>query len=308
VTAGLGEGQTNTWLEIAVEVAGIDAETVADAFRQCCSGGVAIEPAARLDGEAYVVDGDAAAVVKGYLPPGEDSADVRRSLRLALRFAPLERPPRWRRARRLREQDWRDSWKRYFRPRRIGRRLLVKPSWAAYEVAAGDTVIEIDPGMAFGTGQHPTTAICLRALEERVRPGDAVLDLGAGSGILAIAAARLGAKRVLALDIDPQAVKAARENSAANVVAEVVEVREGTLPDDAAGERFDLAVANISGLTIERLAPAFAESLREGGTLIVSGFLEDTADGLSRALEAAGFRVGRVDAEGVWRAITARRR
>ncbi|MDO8611938.1 MAG: 50S ribosomal protein L11 methyltransferase [Dehalococcoidia bacterium] len=303
--------EAGRWLEIAVEVAGIDAETVADAFRQCCSGGVAIEPSARLEGEAYVVDGDAAAVVKGYLPPGEDSAGVRRSLRLALRFAPLERPPRWRRARRLREEDdWRDSWKRYFRPQRIGKRLLVKPSWATYEVAAGDTVIEIDPGMAFGTGQHPTTAMCLRALEESAsggRPGDAVLDLGAGSGILAIAAARLGAKRVLALDIDPQAVKAARENAAANGVADVVEVREGTLPEGAPTERFDLAIANISGLTIERLAPAFAESLREGGTLIVSGFLEDAVDGLSRALEAAGFRMERVDAEGVWRAITAAR-
>jgi ribosomal protein L11 methyltransferase len=299
--------EAGRWLEIAVEVAGIDAETVADAFRQCCSGGVAIEPAARLEGEAYVVDGDAAALVKGYLPPGEDSAGVRRSLRLALRFAPLERPPRWRRARRLREEDWRDSWKRYFRPQRIGKRLLVKPSWATCEVAAGDTVIEIDPGMAFGTGQHPTTAMCLRALEERLRPGDAVLDLGAGSGILAIAAAGLGAKRVLALDIDPQAVKAARENAAANGVQGVVEVREGTLPEGAPGERCDMVVANISGLTIERLAPAFAESLHEGGTLIVSGFLEDSVDGLSRALEAAGFRMKRVDAEGVWRAITAAR-
>jgi ribosomal protein L11 methyltransferase len=286
-------------------VAGIDAETVADAFRQCCSGGVAIEPAARLDGETYVVDGDAAAVVKGYLPPGEDSAGVRRSLRLALRFAPLERPPRWRRARRLREEDWRDSWKRYFRPQRIGRRLLVKPSWATYQATAGDTVIEIDPGMAFGTGQHPTTAMCLRALEERLRPGDAVLDLGTGSGILAIAAARLGAERVLALDTDPQAVKAARQNAAANGVASTVEVREDTLPEGAGEERFGLIVANISSLTIERLALAFADSLRDGDTLIVSGFLEDTVEALSGALTAAGFRVERVDAEGVWRAITA---
>jgi len=315
-TEGRGEGGSvaasskDTWLEIAVEVAGIDAETVADAFRQCCSGGVAIESAARLEGEAYVVDGDAAAVVKGYLPPGEDSAGVRRSLRLALRFAPLESPPRWRRARRLRQEDWRDSWKRYFRPQRIGKRLVVKPSWATYEVAAGDTVIEIDPGMAFGTGQHPTTAMCLRALEESAsggRPGDAVLDFGTGSGILAIAAARLGAKRVLALDIDPQAVKAARQNAAANGVADAVEVREGTLPEGASTERFGLAVANISSLTIARLAPAFAESLRDGGTLIVSGFLEDTVDELSRALAAAGLRIERVDDEGVWRAITARR-
>lgn len=295
------------WLEIAVEVAGIDAEAIAETFREHCPGGVAIEPAFRSLGDRDIVDGDGPALVKGYLPPGADSARVRRSLRIALRFAPLENPPRWRRARRLPEEDWRDSWKRYFRPQRIGRRLLIKPSWATYEVTAADTVIEIDPGMAFGTGQHPTTAMCLRALEERLRPGEAVLDLGTGSGILAIAAARLGAGRVLALDVDPQAVKAARENAARNGVQDTVEVRAGTLPEGARGERFDLIAANISGVTIERLAVAFADTLKDSGTLIVSGFLEDAVEGLGRAFAAAGLRVNQTEAEGVWRAITAGR-
>ncbi len=297
--------KANEWIEIAVEVAGIDAETVADAFRQHCSGGVAIEPATRPGDDDRVVDGDAPALVKGYLPPGADSARVRRSLRIALQFAPLESPPRWRRARRLPEERWRDSWKRYFRPQRIGRRLLVKPSWTTYNVKSGDAVIEIDPGMAFGTGQHPTTAMCLRALEDRMRPGDGVLDLGTGSGILAIAAARLGAARVLALDTDPQAVQASRENVAANRVEDVVEVVEGTLPDGARGERFDLLVANISGLTIERLAGALADALKDSGTMVVSGFLEDAAGGLRRVFAAAGLTVERVEAEGVWRAMVA---
>ena len=293
------------WLEIAVEVAGIDAETVADALRQHCPGGVAIEPTVRPRDDGYVVDGDEPALVKGYLPPGEDSVRVRRSLRLALRFAPLERPPRWRRARRLPEERWRDSWKRYFRPRRIGRRLLVSPSWATYRTRTGDTVIEIDPGMAFGTGQHPTTAMCLRALEERLRRGDEVLDVGTGSGILAVAAAKLGARRVLALDIDPQAVKAARDNAVANGVGDVVEVREGTLPDSVAGERFDLIMANISGLTLERLAASLAGALRDGGALIVSGFLEDAVAGLGSVFAEAGLRVDGVEADGVWRAMVA---
>lgn len=293
------------WLEIAAEVAGIDAETIADAFRQHCPGGVAIEPTVRPQDDGYVVDGDAPALVKGYLPPGADSVRVRRSLRLALRFAPLERPPRWRRARRLPEERWRDSWKRYFRPRRIGRRLLVRPSWATYRARAGDTVIEIDPGMAFGTGQHPTTTMCLRALEERVRRGDEVLDLGTGSGILAVAGAKLGARRVVALDIDPQAVKAARENAAANGVGDVVEVREGTLPESMAAERFDIIVANISGLTLERLAGAFGVALKNGGALIVSGFLEDAVAGLGRVFAEAGLRVDGVEADGVWRAMVA---
>lgn len=296
---------TEDWTEIAVEVAGIDAETVADAFRQSCPGGVAIEPSSRLRDDAYVADGDAPALVKGYVAPSEDATAVRRSLRTALRFAPLQSPPRWRRSRRLREADWRDAWKRYFKPRRVGERLVVKPSWATYEVAAGDAVIEIDPGMAFGTGQHPTTAMCLRALEERLRQGDRVLDLGTGSGILAIAAARLGAERVLALDIDPQAVKAARANAAANGVDTLVEVREGTLPEGSSSERFDVVVANISGLTIERLAGDMAAALTDGGTLVASGFLDDTVEGLSRALAAAGLEIDRVDAEGVYRCITA---
>ncbi len=293
------------WLEIAAEVTGIDAETVADAFRQHCPGGVAIEPAVRPRGDDYVVDGDAPALVKGYLPPGADSVRVRRSLRLALRFAPLQRPPRWRRARRLPEERWRESWKRYFRPRRVGQRLLVRPSWATYRARAGDTVVEIDPGMAFGTGQHPTTAMCLRALEERARRGDEILDVGTGSGILAIAAAKLGARRVVALDIDPQAVKAAGENAAANGVGDVVEIRQGTLPESTPGERFDVIVANISSHTIERLAGAFAGALKDGGALIISGFLEDAVAELGGVLADAGLEVDGVEGEGVWRAITA---
>ncbi len=293
------------WLEIAVEVAGIDSELAADLLRQACPGGVAIEPSFRLDtaADVYVVDGDAPAVVRGYLHPSPDSERLRRSLRLALSMAPLQSPPRWRRARRLREQSWRDSWKKHFGIQRVGRALVVKPSWLTYALKGGETVIEIDPGLAFGTGQHPTTAMCLQALEELVSPGVSVLDLGCGSGILAIAAAGLGATRVLALDIDPLAVKAARDNAIANGVAHLVETREGTL--ETSDERFNIIAANISGLTLERLAAALACTLTPGGALITSGFLQDAVQGLSRAFTGAGLDVDRVLQEGVWRAIIA---
>jgi len=326
-----GHHRPEAWLEIAVEVAGIDAEVATDIFRQACPGGVAIQPASRFDlaSDSYVVDGDSPAVVSGYLPAGPDAQRVRRSLRLALSMAPLQTPPRWRRARRLREQSWRDSWKKHFGVQRIGRALVVKPSWTWYRLKGGEIVLEIDPGMAFGTGQHPTTAMCLSALADLVRPGMAVLDLGCGSGILAIAAAKLGAARVIALDIDPNAVRAALENAAANGVAHIVEVREGTLETEPArvdapateparvdapqrGARvpdaFDIIAVNISGLTLERLAPALARSLAPGGALITSGFLEDAVASLTRAYESAGLSSVRVVEEGVWRAVIAKRR
>lgn len=298
----------DAWFEIAVEVAGIDSETVADLLRQACSGGVAVEPGHRLDPsiDAYVVDGDAPALVRGYLPANEDSARIRRSLQVALKLAPLQSPPKWRRVRRLRESSWRDAWKKHFGVQRIGRALVVRPSWVDYRLKGGETVIQIDPGMAFGTGQHPTTAMCLRLLEELVQPGQSVLDLGSGSGILGIAAAKLGAARVLALDTDPQAVKATTENAALNAVGGPLEAREGTL-ESAGGEAFGTVVANISGLTLERLAPQLAESLEPGALLIASGFLEYAVDGLRGAFEEAGLRVKRVLEDGVWRAILARR-
>jgi ribosomal protein L11 methyltransferase len=294
-----------SWLEISVEVAGIDAETVADLFRQGCPGGAVIEPAHRLEPEidAYVVDGDSAAVVRGYMPDDADTERIRRSLRLAVQAAPLVSPAKWRRSRTLHEESWRDAWKKHFGIQRVGRSLIVRPSWVEYRMKHGETVIQVDPGMAFGTGQHPTTAMCLRTLEDLVLPGMSVLDLGCGSGILGIAAAKLGAGRVLALDLDPLAVKATRENAAANGVADVIEAREWTLDKDRG--TFDLIAANISGLTLERLARTLSASLNDGGILIASGFLDDAVAYLSAAFGEAGMNVDEVVSEGVWRAIMA---
>ena len=155
--------------------------------------------------------------------------------------------------------------------------------------------------MAFGTGQHPTTAMCLAALEGRVTAGASVLDLGCGSGILAIAAAKLGACRIVAIDIDPQAIKATRANAAENEVG--IDAREGTL--ESVTEQFDIVVANISGLTLERLAPLLAQALAPGGRLIASGFLQDAVDGLHTAFAGVGFNVERMVEDGIWRAIIA---
>jgi ribosomal protein L11 methyltransferase len=294
--------------EISVETGGIDAELVADAFRQACPDGVAIETPSRLDPatETYVPDGDSPATVKGYVPQSQDAERILRSLQLALSGAPLSRPLAWRPVQRLEETDWRESWKKYFGVQKIGRGLAIVPSWVDYTLRDGETVVRIDPGMAFGTGQHPTTAMCLRALEELGCRGRAVLDLGCGSGILAIAAALLGAERVLALDNDPQAVKSTRQNADANNVGGVVEARLSSLGEDERldGE-FDVIAANISGLTLQRLAPHLARALGPGGVVVASGFLEDAVEAVQDAFRQAGLVPRTLEADGVWRALIA---
>jgi len=299
------------WLELRVEVAARDAELVADILQQRCSGGVAIEHPGRPwahDGQG----GDAAqpetAIVRAFSPPDQTASAIGRSLKLALRFAPLTTAPIWRRSRRIREQAWQESWKRHFHPLRIGRRIVIKPSWIAKSPGRpGDIVIELDPGMAFGTGQHPTTALCLQALENEIKAGDRVLDLGTGTGILAIAAAKLGASRVLALDIDPQAVRAAQNNVAANGAFPIVEVAEGTLESHVPKHKWDVVVANISGEAIERRLPDLAGALAISGTFIASGFLEDSTSALSDLAVSCGLAVKETPADGDWRAIVAKK-
>jgi ribosomal protein L11 methyltransferase len=206
----------------------------------------------------------------------------------------------------VQDEDWAEAWKRFYHPLRVGRSLVIKPSWESFSPRPGDQIIELDPGMAFGTGAHPTTQLCLALLEERLTPGDRVLDLGTGSGILAIAAAMLGASRVLALDLDPIAVAAARENAARNSAADRVTVHEGSV--EAAGRAsYDLVVSNILADVIRDLAPDLARLTRPGGLLLASGIIADRAGEVVAALAAAGLHVEAERADQEWRALVARR-
>jgi len=279
------------WLELSVEVAPDAEEAVADVLRRHVHGGVSIE------------GGETSVVVKGYLPADGDLARRRRALRRQL--APLVSSPALR-TRWLSEEDWAHVWKKFFPVLRVSPRLVVCPTWRSYRPRRREAVIRLDPGMAFGTGQHPTTLMCLRALEELLRPGMDVLDLGTGSGILALAAARLGATSVLALDIDPQAAVVARENVRLNRLEAVVRVEEGGL-DEAPSAAFDLAMANISAAVIVEVAAALAAVLRPGGVLIVAGFSAESADRVSSALTDTGLVVERALADGDWRALITRR-
>ena len=190
----------------------------------------------------------------------------------------------------LDDVDWEEAWKRHFTLLKTGRSLVIKPPWIDYQARNGDHVIKLDPGLAFGTGHHPTTHMCLEALEDMVRPGMSILDLGVGSGILSIAAAKLGACSVVALDVDPLAVKVARRSFGDNGVKGQIKLARGSLPHKLAPEcSFHLAVANISAKVLESCAPHLLVSLRPGGKLIAAGFLEEQEAQVMACLSQVGF-------------------
>lgn len=187
----------------------------------------------------------------------------------------------------LKEEDWADCWKKYYKPLHIGRNVVIVPAWEDYKAAETDVIVRIDPGMAFGTGTHETTALCAEMIEKYLTPGQRVLDVGTGSGILAVLASKLGAGDVDALDIDPNAVKAAKENCDFNGVRNV-RCMQSDLIASADGV-YDLISANIVADIIIRMSENTAPHLRRGGMLIVSGIIEPQADDVIAAFTCKGF-------------------
>ena len=205
-------------------------------------------------------------------------------------------------SRNIPDENWADMWKTFYHAFRAGKHLLVKPTWEEVTPAPGDQVIEIDPGMAFGSGTHETTGMCIALLEEVLKGGESVVDVGTGSGILAIAAAMSGAGKVLAVDIDPDAVRVARENAEHNHVDNLVSVVEGNLLDRI-DETCDICVANIISDVIISFAQPLMRHIVPGGLFICSGIVRERTEEVRTALENAGFRILKTVRRGEWTAF-----
>ena len=315
------------WFELSVTCAPEAVEAVSEVMSRHAPGGVAIEEPYTLldDGQAAETIPGAPVTVRVYVPADPSGEEARARIEEGLwhlrqiGFGEISDIS----ARTLAEEDWANAWKEHFHVLHLGRRTVIKPSWREYSPQPDEVIVELDPGMAFGTGLHPTTRNCLLALEDALRPGDRVLDVGTGSGILALAALKLGAAQVLGLDVSSVAVEAAQANAAANGVADRFDARLASL-EGAAGEpyfplppgvailgaetgTYDIVLANIIARVIAQLAPALVRATRPGGTLIASGIILERRHEAEEPLRAAGLTDIRDYTEGDWVTLAGRR-
>lgn len=320
-----------TWLELSVAVDNEAVESVSELLaRYGYNGGVVVEPAwtPGSEGPEFSYDAARPSVLRTYIPLDTQAEDVRQRVEQGLWHLGQMRAVGLLQTRTLAEEDWANAWKQYYSVLRIGKRTVIVPSWLSHEPRPDDVVLHLDPGMAFGTGLHPTTQLCLMLLERYAQPGLTTLDLGTGSGILAIAAAKLGAGPVVALDNDPIAVKVAAENVERNGVSAQVSAAEGSLgagnamgfwlsgdfgeqsadtrpatPNPQIAPQFDLIVANLIARVLVIVADDMVAALKPGGILISSGIINTREEEVQAAFTAAGLRQLERHVEGEWVAL-----
>ena len=308
--------------EITVKTSEQATEMVAFYFHEAGAEGVAIEESGTLNkqrdtslGQWYehalndIPEGQA--IVQGYFSEEHDIDALVEQFRAIVAQFPEEigvepGPNEWS-VREVKQEDWATNWKQYYKPVRISETLTIKPTWEAYEAAEGEHVIELDPGMAFGTGTHETTAVCLRTIEKHIAKGDRVVDVGTGSGILAIAAAKLGAGEVIAIDLDPVAVSSATENVALNGMSAQVDVRLGDLLATPIAGEVHVVIANILADIILSFVQDVATVLSPGGKYIVSGVIVERQHDVEQGLIAHGFDILSTEVDNGWVAIVAQK-
>lgn len=302
------------WQEITVKTTEELTDAVSEIFYDLGAGGVVLEDP-KVYAE-YIESGEwdyhaipeellkrEYVIVKGYLPVDEELLCKEEELQNRLAYLSHLFPCTLLEVSfaNISEEDWAHAWKAYYKPHKIGN-IVIKPTWEDYKPAQNELIIELDPGMAFGTGTHPTTEMVLEYLQETVREGDIAADVGTGSGVLAIAAAKLGAKHVYALDIDGVALNSASENISLNKVSESIEVKKSDLLTGFT-EQVNLIIANIVADVIIRLLPQAQHVLKTGGKLIASGIIEGRVQDVLDAAQKNGFNVLSQKKSGEWVAM-----
>ncbi|WP_133014771.1 50S ribosomal protein L11 methyltransferase [Clostridium cuniculi] len=308
-----------TWIEVRVITKSEALEPISGIFYSLDCKGVAIEdPEDILGREQGPLTWDFAdinvlehkgkvAVVKAYFAEEDNIEDVLqyvnerltelKEMGLDLGEAKVEHE-------KMHEEDWANTWKQYYKPSKVGEKIVVKPIWEEYEAKDGELVVDLDPGMAFGTGTHETTRMCIQALERYVKEESTVFDVGCGSGILAIAAAKLGSKLAVGVDLDPVAVESSIENVGYNNLNNI-EILHGNLVEVIDGKA-DIVVANILAEIICILTDDVKRVLKDGGIFITSGIIHDRVDMVCEKLEATGFEVIEKNRDGEWNCIVAK--
>lgn len=310
------------WLEVTVRTNTAGADMISELLISAGAKGTSIED--RFDAFSEPTDAtqwdlidpsviekmDEDTLVHAYFPAETTSRETIESLRARLaaltpEWLGFDAGKRELEIANVREEDWAENWKKYYKPFRVGRHLVVRPVWEKYEPQAGDKIISIDPGMAFGNGTHETTSMCLGLVEDYIKPGDTVLDVGTGSGILAIASVLMGAQSALGVDLDPVAVRVANENIERNGLSDRVRAQVGDLVKGI-DTQADVVFANIIADAVIMLSRAVRAHMKPGGVFICSGIILEREQDVLDALSEAGFTVDRIEHRGEWSAIAAR--
>ena len=310
------------WLEVTVRTNTAGADMISELLISAGAKGTSIED--RFDAFSEPTDAtqwdlidpsviekmDEDTLVHAYFPAETTSRETIESLRARLaaltpEWLGFDAGKRELEIANVREEDWAENWKKYYKPFRVGRHLVVRPVWEKYEPQAGDKIISIDPGMAFGNGTHETTSMCLGLVEDYIKPGDTVLDVGTGSGILAIASVLMGAQSALGIDLDPVAVRVANENIERNGLSGRVHAQVGDLVKGI-DTQADVVFANIIADAVILLSRAVRAHMKPGGVFICSGIILEREQDVLDALAEAGFTVDRIEHRGEWSAIAAR--
>ncbi|KAB7708723.1 50S ribosomal protein L11 methyltransferase [Bacillus aerolatus] len=311
------------WSEISIQTTNEAVEPISNILHEAGASGVVIEDPFELMreredqfGEIYELNPhdypeEGVVIVKAYLPVNSFLAETAEGITESIKNLAeynIDIGRNEMSMTEVNEEDWATAWKQYYNPVKISEKFTIVPTWEQYEpVSTDELIIELDPGMAFGTGTHPTTVMCLQALERFVKPADYVVDVGTGSGVLSIGAALLGAEKVTALDLDEVAVASARENIQLNRVEEIVSVSKNNLLDGIE-EQADVVVANILAEVIISFTGDVAKVVKQGGYFISSGIIGQKRDEVKSAVIAAGFEIEETVLMEDWVAIIAKKK